>query len=235
MVETLEKFPEIASERIIEQLKKTLREKEKVLLALAGGSTPGPVYSKLAESSLKNSVPWERILFFFGDERCVPPDAPDSNYRMTGEMLFNRISISESQVYRIKGENPDAEQAAEEYEAQMPEKLDLLLLGMGEDAHTASLFPCSPAIEEKERRVVAVEGPGQRDMRITVTPPVIAAAGSVIVMAKGEEKAPAVHRALTSPFNSRRMPVQLALPRTWILDGAAASMLDRNQFGIKAL
>ena len=191
-------------------------------LALAGGATPGPVYRRLATLPL---IPWERIEIFFGDERAVPADHPASNYRMARETLLSLVPIPPERIHRMEAEQPDLDAAARGYEALLPAALDLLLLGMGADGHTASLFPHAPALAETDRRVVPVTGGEPLVQRLTVTPPVIKAAKSLLVLAAGTEKAEAVARALEGPDAPAVVPAQLARRGTWIIDRAAAALL----------
>jgi 6-phosphogluconolactonase len=163
--------------------------------------------------------------FYFGDERCVSPTDPDSNYQMVRESLFARAPIAPGQVNRIEAERADRDQAAAEYEAKLPKRLDLLLLGMGTDGHTASLFPGSSVLDEKERRILVVSGPKPPLWRITITPPVIASARQILVLVSGGDKALMVARALREPRNPKKIPIQLALQGTWILDASAAEEL----------
>lgn len=195
-----------------------------VSLALAGGSTPRPVYERLADEA----VPWDAVEVYFGDERCVPPEDPASNYRMARETLLDRIPFPASRVHRIACESGDPDAAADRYAALLPDPLDVLVLGIGEDGHTASLFPGGRALEETDRRVApgrAPEGQGAPRQRVTVTPPVIRSARRIVVLAEGSRKAAAVHRALEEPWNPAGCPAQLARSGTWILDRAAAASL----------
>lgn len=195
-----------------------------VSVALAGGSTPRPAYGCLA---VEPDLPWERIRIFFGDERQVPPDHPDSNYRMVEEALLSRLVVPPAAVHRMEGEDPDAEAAAERYAALLPDALDLLILGIGSDGHTASLFPGSPALAERARRVVTSTAPAQPRHRLTITPPVIRAARRIVVLASGAGKAQAVRRALAEPGEPARCPARLARRGTWVLDREAARRLPR--------
>ena len=191
-----------------------------VSVALAGGSTPRPVYAALAA---RGALDWNRIDIFFGDERAVPPDDPDSNYRMAREALFEPAGVPEERVHRMEAERQDLERAADEYAAGLPPAFDVMLLGIGQDGHTASLFPGSPVLEERSRLVVPVTGPKEPRTRLTVTPPVIARAREIIVLATGSAKAGPVARALDPSTRVADAPVVLARRGTWILDEAAAA------------
>jgi 6-phosphogluconolactonase len=195
-------------------------------VGLAGGRTPGPVYRELASES---SVDWQQVDVFFGDERAVPPDHPDSNYRMVNLALLSRVPIPPDQIHRMEAERPDREAVAREYERALPLRLDVLVLGMGPDGHTASLFPGSPALDERRRLVVPVHGPKPPAERLTITPPVIEAARRVAVIATGEDKMAMVARAIEGPFAPKAVPVQLARRGVWFLDRAAAARLTAGR------
>lgn len=195
-------------------------------LALAGGSTPAPVYGELARLPVATST-WHGVHVFFGDERAVPPDHPDSNYAMARSRLLDRVAIPAEQVHRMEAERADREVAAAEYSRLLEEPLDVLILGMGPDGHTASLFPGSPALGERRKRVVPVVGPKPPPQRLTITPPVISEARTVLVLATGADKADMVARALGPATSPRAVPATLARHGTWILDPAAAAGLAK--------
>ena len=191
-----------------------------VSLALSGGSTPRPVYRWLAEAG---GVPWDRVEIFFGDERCVPPDDPESNYRMVRETLLEPAGIPSERVHRMEAERDDREAAAADYEKLLPERLTVLLLGIGPEGHTLSLFPGSPALKERERRVVPVTTPKPPPDRLTLTPPAVESAERIFVLARGDAKADAVARSLEGPLDPDACPAQLARDGEWLLDPAAAA------------
>lgn len=194
----------------------------RVTLGLSGGTTPRAMHEALACSS---AVPWLAVRVFFGDERAVPPDHPDSNYRMAQESLLNRVPIPPSQVYRMRGEDPDRDAAARAYDTLLPETLDVLVLGIGEDGHTASLFPGAESLGESARRVIPVIGPKPPPERLTLTPPPILAARYRVVLAAGAGKADAVSRALEGPWDPLATPAQLARRGVWFVDPPAAAKL----------
>jgi 6-phosphogluconolactonase len=195
-------------------------------VCLAGGRTPEPVYGELASAS---TIDWSRVEVFFGDERAVPPDHPDSNYLMVRRVLLSRVPIPAGQVHRMEAERSDREAAAREYERSLPPQLDILVLGMGPDGHTASLFPGSAALDERQRLVVPVIGAKPPPQRLTITPPVIEAARRVAVIATGGDKAAMVARAIEGPLSPKEVPVQLARRGTWFLDQAAAGRLTAGR------
>jgi len=194
-------------------------------LGLAGGSTPRPAYEALAQPPLEAAIPWDRVQVFFGDERAVPPDHPDSNFRMVSETLLARVGIPAGSVHRMEADADDLERAADRYAALLPRALDVLVLGIGPDGHTASLFPGSPALRERTRRVVPARAPKPPERRLTITPPVIGAARRVLVLAAGEDKAQAVARALKAAARADDVPASLARDGVWFLDRAAARLL----------
>lgn len=216
-------FVEAAAGRIAVKLDRVVQAQGRCSVALAGGATPRPVYACLARAPLVSQVCWERVELYFTDERCVPPDDPRSNYRMVAETLLSGVPGLTARTHPMRGERRDRDVAAADYERVLPARLDLLLLGVGSDGHTASLFPGSPALDERVRRVVPVRGPTPPALRLTITPPVIAAAETVVVLVSGAEKAPAVARALAGAFQPCEVPSQLALHGDWVMDAAAAA------------
>ena len=192
---------------------------------LAGGATPRPVYERLSSPAMADRVAWDRVAIFFGDERCVPPDNAASNYRMVRRSLFDRLPVAPAEVHRMRGEDVDRKGAAAAYAALLPLQIDVLLLGMGPDGHIASLFPGSPALGEAERRVVPVQGAKPSPWRLSITPPVIRGARSIIVLVAGAGKASMVARAVTGREKPEAVPASLARRGVWILDRGAASAL----------
>jgi 6-phosphogluconolactonase len=184
-------------------------------LALSGGSTTGPVYRALAEQA----VPWERVDCYFVDERCVPPDHPDSNYLLAEETLFKPLGLPSHQVFRMQGERPDRDGAARDYEALLPPVLDVAVVGLGEDGHTASLFPGASALEEQERRVLAIVGPKPPPWRLTLTLPVLRATRAVLGVVSGAGKRDAVRRLLAG----EDVPAGRLAHVQWMFDKASAA------------
>lgn len=201
--------------------------------ALSGGSTPKPVYAALAES--ETMLPWEQIHLFWGDERHVPPDDPDSNYRMVRETLLSAVNIPAENIHRVRAEM-DPRMAAFDYEdrlraffhAEWP-VFDLVLLGMGSDGHTASLFPHSTGLNEGQRWFIANRAPELEAWRLTLTKNAINAARHILVLAAGESKAERVYQVLEGPQKPTDQPIQMIDPEdgdmTWLLDEAAAGGL----------
>jgi 6-phosphogluconolactonase len=209
-------------------------------VALSGGSTPKPLYSLLS-TEFSNALPLTNTQVFFADERCVPPDHPDSNFGSIDELLLAKSGISRLNVHRMKGEI-DPLAAADEYENELREafalrpgdfpQFDLILLGLGEDCHTASLFPDSEALDETARLVTAPYVTRLKTHRITLTPPVLKNARRVIFLVVGKAKAEAVQRAIGGEYQPKLCPAQVlrraAGEVMWILDPDAAAKLARR-------
>lgn len=210
-----------SAREIAAALRQAVANAGRASLCLAGGNTPRASYLSLAELP---DVPWDKVTIYFGDERCVPADHPDSNYRMADEALLSRVKVAA--VERMDGNNPDRDAAARAYEAVLPAALDVVLLGIGEDGHTASLFPGSAAAHELTRTVVAVVGPKPPPERLSVTPRVLQAAKYVIVLAAGAGKAEAVARALEGELDPGACPSQWVRDAVWLMDHAAAAQLS---------
>ncbi len=205
---------------------------------LSGGSTPRRLYQYLADGELAKSLDWSRVHLWFGDERCVPPDHPDSNYGMVREALIDHIPIPENQVHRIHGEL-SPEDAASRYARELVHRLpdrgdglgrfDLLMLGMGADGHTASLFPGTPALEERDRPAVAVYVQKLDSWRVTITYPLIERAREIMLLVAGATKAEVIARVITAAPEAADYPVaRVRAPAgelVWWLDRAAASRL----------
>ncbi len=218
-----EKLPALGASEIAGALAESCRARGKATLCLAGGTTPRATYELLAANP---SVSWPEVFVYFGDERAVPPESTDSNYRMAREALFERVALPASNIQRIPAEQPDQAAAARAYDLVLPAALDVLVLGIGEDGHTASLFPGSAAVNETTRRVLPVIGPKPPPQRITITPPVLAAARFVLVLATGRGKAEAVARALEGELDVAACPAQLVRDAVWLMDHEAASALS---------
>jgi len=233
---------EAAAERLVTRAAAAIATSGRFIVALAGGSTPRGLYELLATPRHAPRIDWPRVHVFWGDERCVPPDDPASNYRMTREALLDHVPVLPSNVYRIHGEGlPTA--AADAYEDDLrrvfstpsgrPREtasacFDLVLLGMGDNGHTASLFPGLTAVHESQRWVVAEYISEVSMWRVTLTPPVINAAADVLFLVSGAGKAAMLHRVLEGPRQPDAFPAQAIVPRggaTWLVDVAAAADL----------
>ncbi len=227
IAESAEEFIALAATNITGAINSAIEKTGKCRLALSGGSTPAAIHAHLTQLSSTKSPDWSKVEFLFGDERCVPPDDKDSNFRMAKESLFDPLGaqIQESQIFRVRGEDPDREKAASDYANILTEPIDVMLLGMGEDGHTASLFPGQKVLSEKNKLTAVVNGPKPPPWRITVTPPVIEAAKEIIVLAKGAGKAEVLPKALDENVNIQEIPSGLARRGIWIVDREATASL----------
>jgi 6-phosphogluconolactonase len=227
-----------AAEEVVRATNDAVAQRGRFTIALSGGSTPKSLFNLLATNA-KTTLPWDRMFFFWGDERHVPPTDPDSNYRMADETMLSKIPVAAGNVFRILTENPDAAAAAEAYEQTLIKffelkpgefpRFDLILLGMGPDGHTASLFPGTAALQETSRLVVANWVEKLKTHRLTLTLPVINAARCVTFLVSGIDKAPALHAVLESDAPADQYPSKLIRPTDgkliWLIDRAAASQL----------
>jgi 6-phosphogluconolactonase len=226
-----------ASREFIERARKAIKERGRFSVALSGGSTPKGLFTLLANEK-RSELAWDRICFFWGDERPVPPDDPDSNYGMANQALLSIVPVSAENVFRIHGEEKEASQAARAYEQTLSDffslhpgefpRFDLVLLGMGPDGHIASLFPRTAALEEKTRLVVANWVDKFNTDRITLTFPVLNNAASVLFLVAGVDKAPALRRVFEDPDSG--LPAQRIQPTNgvcrWLVDKLAAGQLS---------
>ena len=230
-----------AAQEFIQAATVAAQEKGAFSVSLAGGKTPKALYSLLVtDPALRSQVPWDKIQLFFGDERHVPPDHPDSNFHMATEAIISKSPMKPEQVTRIKGEYPDAGQAALEYEKALREyfklkdgeypRFDLVLVGMGNEGHTLSLFPGTKALHADGRIAVRNWVGKLYAERITLTAPAASNAVQVIFMVTGADKAPALKAVLEGPFEPEQLPAQLLQPKNgkllWLVDTAAGSMLS---------
>jgi 6-phosphogluconolactonase len=204
-------------------------------IALSGGSTPKTLFELLAGDEYREQIDWTKVEVFFGDERAVGPDDPESNYRMAKETLLSKVPIKRQNVHRMRGEI-DPNEAAIEYGRLLKERfgeeggLDLALLGMGDDGHTASLFPHTAALKEVRHRCVANFVPKLDTWRITMTAPFLNRSREVIVLVSGEKKAPVLREVLLGPRDPERLPIQMISPShgkmIWLIDEAAGKGLQ---------
>ncbi len=230
-----------AAEEVIRAANEAVAARSRFTIALAGGNTPRSLYHLLASNG-RTSLPWEHMFFFFGDERHVPPDNPDSNYRMANEAMLSKIPLTAGNVFRVPAENPDAAAAAALYDQTLRQffapapgdfpSFDLILLGLGPDGHTASLFPGTAALQEKSRLVVANWVEKFKTYRITFTLPVLNAARCVAFLVSGTDKAPALKAVLEGDASGEQYPAKLVRPSNgkliWLVDRAAASELSKS-------
>lgn len=224
---------EHVAEWFVEAAQQSIAVRQRFSVAFAGGSTPRLLYEYLAEQH-RDTVEWEKVFGFWGDERFVPLDHPDSNYRMVRETLLEQVPIPTQNVYPMVTNHHPMEAAAQ-YEQTLRAffgthpsyTFDLLLLGMGDDGHTASLFPYTVAVEEREKWVVAQNVDKAKGWRLTLTPPFINLARQIVVMVTGKTKAARLQEVLTGEYDPQRLPIQSIMPVngdiTWAVDRAAST------------
>ncbi|MDQ7029393.1 MAG: 6-phosphogluconolactonase [Ardenticatenia bacterium] len=231
-------FVRAAAELFVDRAERAIRERGRFSVALAGGSTPRPLYEMLATPPWSGAVDWGRVHFFWGDERPVPPDHPASNYRMVAETLLAELPINAEHVHRVEAERPP-EEAALAYELDLRRhfglavgewpRFDLILLGLGGDGHTASLFPHTEVLWEHRRLVAAPFISKLGTHRITMTVPTINHARVILFLVMGQAKAEAVARACRGHYAPDECPAQLIHPRDgelhWVVDKEAAGAL----------
>lgn len=230
---------EAAAEVVVHTAKNAVEQRGRFTIALSGGSTPKSLFNLLATNA-RTVLPWDRMFFFWGDERHVPPTDPESNYRMAEEAMLSKIPVAAGNVFRIPAENPDAAAAADAYEQTLrkffqlgPGEIpifDLILLGMGPDGHTASLFPGSAGLQEKSRLVIANWVDKLKTSRLTLTLPVLNAARCVAFLVSGTDKAAVLKTVLEEDAPAEQYPSKLIRPNNgkliWLVDRAAASDLS---------
>ena len=228
-----------AADEVIRAATDAVARRGRFTIALSGGSTPKNLYTLIAANA-SASLPWDRMFFFWGDERHVPPGDPESNYRMAEETFLSKVPIPPANIFPIHAQNPDASAAADDYEQTLRKffalapgeypHFDLILLGMGPDGHTASLFPETAALEEKSRLVVANWVEKLKTSRITFTLPVLNASRCVAFLVSGTDKAAVLHEVLEGNAPAEKYPSKLVRPSDgrliWFVDRAAASGLS---------
>jgi 6-phosphogluconolactonase len=209
-------------------------------IALSGGSTPKKLYGLLGNEPYRSQIDWALVDIFWSDERCVPPDDPESNYSMAEQVLLSQVPIPASQVHRMPADQQDRDAAAYAYTLDMQQTLgsdsvpvfDLIQLGMGPEGHTASLFPHQPSLHEQQRVVMPVTVPKPPPPRLTFTPRILNAATHVLFLVTGAEKQDAVQAVLEGPYNPEEYPAQIVRPErgevTWMLDTEAAAKLQNK-------
>ncbi|MGA2807972.1 MAG: 6-phosphogluconolactonase [Terracidiphilus sp.] len=229
-----------AAQYFVEMAGEAVAGRGRARIAISGGSTPKAAFQALGDPDLpwRSRMPWDRLELYWVDERSVPPSDPESNFRMTREALLDHVPLKPNQIHRIEGEL-DPQKAASRYESELRNsfrlegaespRFDLVSLGLGDDGHTASIFPHTEAIHEMSRLATANRVPQMDTWRITLTWPVINRASSVFFLISGQEKASILNEVLTGPSDVERLPSQLIWPSsgilTLILDKAAAALL----------
>ena len=228
-----------AAEEVLRTVNAAVRDRGQFTIALSGGSTPKNLYNLLATNA-RTTLPWEKMFFFWGDERHVPPTDPDSNYRMANEAMLSKVPVPPGNIFPFPTENPDAAAVAAAYEKTLRKffqlapdavpKFDLILLGMGPDGHTASLFPGTAALHEKTHLAVANWVEKLKTYRLSLSLPVLNAGRCVAFLVSGTDKATVLRSVLEEDVSGEQYPAKLVQPKdgklVWLLDRAAASALS---------
>ena len=232
----LDVLSQAAADFFLKLAEQSIKESGRFTVALSGGSTPQPLYQNLSSKRRQHKLDWGKTHLFWGDERCVPPDHPDSNYRMAREILLSQIEVPERNIHRVPTEM-DPRMAAFSYEERLRAffkdplpQFDLVLLGMGDDGHTASLFPHSAGLNEEERWFIANFAPERETWRLTLTKNAINAARNIAVLVAGSSKAGMLSKVLEGDYEPAEKPIQLISPTagkmTWFVDQDAAQGLS---------
>jgi 6-phosphogluconolactonase len=227
-----------AAELLIGIAREAVTARDAFTVALSGGKTPKALYELLRDDTMAARLPWEKTHVFWSDERCVPPDDPESNYRLANQSLLAHVPVPREQIHRMHGEDLDPQHAAEDYAAELENhfgagdpRFSLILLGMGEDGHTASLFPHSPVLADREHTVAAPYVEKLAAYRLTLTLRTLNAAATVMFLVSGEEKATALKAALEDVADDDgSVPARLVRPKrgelVWLVDEAAAKVVS---------
>jgi 6-phosphogluconolactonase len=230
-------FIDGAADFVVDRATEAIAKRGRFVIALSGGSTPRPIYARLSSADYRDRIDWSKVHVFFSDERCVPPDETRSNYRMACEALLDHVALPADHIHRIQGEI-DPAQAALSYEQQLQQlfrtsalpAFDLICLGLGDNGHTASLFPGTAALREKDRWVVPQYVEIMTAWRVTFTAPLINAARHIAVLVEGATKADILQRVLEGPYQPDVLPAQLIQPVNgelhWLVDAAAAAKVQ---------
>lgn len=221
--------------------REAIAKRGKFTFALSGGSTPGKMYALLTSEPYRSQVDWSAVHFFWSDERCVASDDPQSNYHLAQETLLSKLNLRPDQIHRMPADQSDREQASASYEAEIRKVLggetpafDLIQLGMGPEAHTASLFPHQPSLRETKRLIMPVSVPKPPPDRLTFTPPLLYNARHILFLATGADKAEALHEVLEGSDNPEEYPTQGIVKQAkgevvWMVDTAIAQQIHHIQ------
>ena len=232
-----------AVEKFIQIARSVTAQGGQFKVVLSGGSTPRRLFQLLAEPQNRDKVIWEKVDFFWGDERTVAPDHSESNFHMADETLLQKLNLHSKQIHRMQGEREDQETAAQDYQTEIarafgvsdegePPSFDLILLGLGPDGHTASLFPHTHAVMEKRRWICSNPVPKLNTRRITMTSSILNRAKTILFLVAGADKAKALHAVLNGPKDPEGLPAQLIQPIggnvIWMMDESAMGEIDRS-------
>jgi 6-phosphogluconolactonase len=236
----VDKLSHAAAKYIVQVAHDSIAAHGNFTLALSGGSTPKKLYAMLADEPYRSQIDWTHVEIFWSDERCVPADDPESNYHMAQEVMLSKLPIAASQVHRVPADEPDHDAASQAYIEEMQHvfntngipAFDLIQLGMGPEAHTASLFPHQASLHERQRLVMPVSVPKPPPPRLTFTPLLLNAAQHILFLVTGAEKAEALQAVLEGEQQPEEYPAQIVHPTngtvTWMLDTAAAAKLSQK-------
>ena len=228
------------AEYIMRIVKESIALYGRFTIALTGGTTPGEAYSLLGSEPIKSQIDWQRVHIFWGDERCVAQNNPDSNFYLAQEVLLDKIAIPKSHIHPMPADQPDRDVASQAYTVEMQHtfgtngipSFDLIHLGMGPEGHTASLFPHQASLHEIHRLVMPVSVPKPPPDRLTFTPPLLNAARNVLFLVTGSDKAEALHAVLEGEYQPDEYPAQIVRPTNgevvWMLDRAVAQKIQRG-------
>jgi 6-phosphogluconolactonase len=240
-------FPDIdtlsqqAAQYVVRMASESIAARGRFMIALSGGTTPRKLYSLLGSDAYSSQIDWKLVDFFWGDERCVPPDNPDSNYFMALAALLSKLPIHTSQIHRMPADQPDGDTASREYTIEMERAygspgipaFDLIQLGMGPEGHTASLFPHQASLHEMQRLVMPVSVPKPPPDRLTFTPPLLNAARNILFLVTGSDKADALQAVLEGEYQPEEYPAQIVRPPNgevvWMLDKAVAPNINISE------
>ncbi|HET8912908.1 MAG TPA: 6-phosphogluconolactonase [Ktedonobacteraceae bacterium] len=229
-----------AAKLVVQIAQAAIADHQRFTFALSGGTTPGTMYSLLTQEPYRSQINWNAVEIFWSDERCVSPADKDSNYRLAKEALLTKVPIPATQIHRMPADLPNRAAACQSYTDEMRQvfktegipAFDLIQLGMGPEAHTASLFPHQPSLHESERLVSEVNVPKPPPERLTFTLPLLNAAHNILFMVTGADKAEAIHEVIEGERKPEEYPAQNVHPDNgeviWMLDTAAASNLQKR-------
>ena len=235
-----EKMSREAANYVTRVAREAIATRNQFSIALSGGSTPGRLYELLASEPYRSQIDWSMVQIFWSDERCVPPEDAQSNFFLAQGAMLSKLDLRPEQIHRMPADRSDREQAAEDYATEIRQTLggdipafDVVQLGMGPEAHTASLFPHQPALREQKRLIMPVSVPKPPPDRLTFTPPLLTAARHLLFLATGADKAQALHAVLEGPDEPEEYPTQLIVRQTrgevvWMLDPAIAQQIQNT-------
>lgn len=248
MTSTISVYPDIetlsreAANYTVRVAREAIATHGQFTFALSGGTTPGKMYALLTHEPYRSQIDWQVTHFFWSDERCVPPDDPGSNYHLAQETLFSQLPLRPEQIHRMPADRADRVQASADYEQEIRQLLggtevpsfDLIQLGMGPEAHTASLFPHQPSLQEQTRLIMPVTVPKPPPDRLTFTPPLLLAAQHMLFLATGADKAEALQAVLEGPDQPEEYPAQLIARQArgrvvWMLDSQIAGRIHMQK------